>query len=452
MKHLLPWLLLFSSFNLPAQVTFKAGSYKQGTIVKSPDGFLWVAERDITNTTTLPKDNDYWAPYVATTVYYQKAGTVNLIQAQINAVPKGGRKEIIIPDGEYHLTQTLTWHDKGIHLIGGANTKIIVPQGVDGIRVTRSGSGAGKSLIKNIYLQTTGEKKGSKSVGFYSNALIKIENCTAKNFGSHGFYFSGHVTADGTDVSGSSVYDCEAIECGGDGFRTQGPDANQIAFYSCSARDNGGIGFNDLSFLGCQWFASMGHANKGGHYHSGDANARAGFFGCYSESDSQGLDLNGMSNVFGGLHEGVPKLSRYSGAQLGAQAYNVDYGWKQVTREGEIIQEFYVRPDGKGSLTHAYLNGPSSEQLFGRGALLEQWDDTKRTTTFAGRAFNHVMIANRFVTFARSVEDLKKWDYYQKFVFIPGDKVYNSDYNGINVQGWTCISKGILGVAKWKAF
>jgi len=222
------------------------------------------------------------------------------IQALINKVPENGRAVFKLADGKFTFSETLTWKNKSIWLIGTNGTTFIFPNGKKGIVIDRDHS-VGRSRIENISIISNGAKTNSNANGIEVHAITDLYHINVKNFGGKGIAYIADIGAAKTDVSQSQIFNCEVAQCGNDGYYFQGGDANQINVIGCSARDNGGIGFYDRSFLGNQFFACMGHANKGGHYKVDGGNARATFMGCYGEEDSPPSFFGGVSRVFGGL-------------------------------------------------------------------------------------------------------------------------------------------------------
>jgi hypothetical protein len=235
------------------------------------------------------------------------------IQALINKVPENGKAVFKLTNGNFTFSEPLTWKNKSIWLIGTNGTTFIFPNGKKGIVINRDHS-VGRSRIENISVITNGVKTNPNATGIEVHAITDLYNVDVKNFAGRGIAYIADIGASKTDVSQSQIFNCEVAQCGNDGYYFQGGDANQINVIGCSARDNGGIGFYDNSFLGNQFFACMGHANKGGHYKVDGGNARATFTGCYGEEDSPPSFFGGVSRVFGGL-----------------------LGWELVNRNGKLF-------------------------------------------------------------------------------------------------------------------
>lgn len=266
---------------------FIPGPYKKGDVV-TVAGVQWVADRDIAWASSLPRENMYWSLV-----------KIFDIQAEINKVPEWGRATIIIPDGDHYLDHTIVIHNRGIHLIGGANANLYF-NGVTGIKVSRTHSAAGRCHIENLFLRCRTLRSTNTANGIECSSVTRIDNCTMKNFGGAGMLFYGEWT-NGTDSSNSVAFWCEAVECG-DGFLTSGGDANAIAFYSCSARDCDRVGFTDNSFLGCSYYSPMTHACHEGGYATGThGNNRTVFIAAYSEGGQPPSKIDGVTYVFGGI-------------------------------------------------------------------------------------------------------------------------------------------------------
>jgi hypothetical protein len=185
------------------------------------------------------------------------------IQALINKVPENGRAVFKLISGNFTFSEPLTWKNKSIWLIGTNGTTFVFPNGKKGIVIDRDHS-VGRSRIENISIISSGVKTNPNANGIEVRAITDLYHINVKNFGGKGIVYIADISAAKTDVSQSQIFNCEVAQCGNDGYYFQGGDANQINVIGCSARDNGGIGFYDRSFLGNQFFACMGHANKGG--------------------------------------------------------------------------------------------------------------------------------------------------------------------------------------------
>lgn len=209
------------------------------------------------------------------------------LQAIIDAVPVDGRVTLFLPKGEF---PSVTIYNKSIWLIGSNGTLF------KGDIIINRDHYVHPCRLANL------EVKGSVKV----SSITSLENVTVKNAPGNGFEFIADIVSNKQDISHSFVSNCEAIQCGGDGFLFRGGDANAITVLNCSARDNKGWGFNDQSFLGNYFFGAMGHANDKGHYKSGDkdnnANVRTVWAACYGEGGSPKSYAAGASKIFGGIH------------------------------------------------------------------------------------------------------------------------------------------------------
>jgi hypothetical protein len=203
--------------------------------------------------------------------------------------------------GDYYFSEPLTWKNKSVFLVGTNGTRFIFPNGKSGIVINRD-QATPRSRIQNIRVETFGEKVNPDANGVTVTAVTDLYNVFVKNFAGRGFAFIADVQTSKTDVIQSQVYNCEAAECGSDGFYFQGGDASSINVIGCSARDNGGYGFWDNSFLGNHFFGTISHAAKKGHYRADNGNNRSTFTGCYAEQDSPMSIFGGLTRVYGGLH------------------------------------------------------------------------------------------------------------------------------------------------------
>jgi hypothetical protein len=303
MKRILFLLFLIPLF-LFGQEPFKPGPYLKGTVVTS-NGLLWKADVDMKLAQAAPSENRYWslagisdAPAPIPTGLIADGVTDNfpILQGMIDKMTIG---EIKVPTGDYYFSNTISWFNKSIWLIGSNGTRFIFKNGVTGIVVNRDRYFP-PSRIENITVETFGAKQGSSN-GVEIHSITNLENVTVKNFAGKGFSFTADIQAGKTDVSHSMIMNCTAKENGGDGFFFQGGDANAITVIHCSASDNGGIGFYDNSFLGNSFIGCMAHANAGGHYRTDDGNARSTYIGNYQEEDSPPSYFGGVSRVTGGL-------------------------------------------------------------------------------------------------------------------------------------------------------
>lgn len=202
---------------------------------------------------------------------------------------------------DYHFNEPLIWKNKSVWLIGTNGTRFIFPNGSRGIVINRDQS-IPRNRIQNIRIETFGEKTSPDAHGITVTAVTDLYNVFIKNFAGGGFNLIADVQAAKTDVIQSQIYNCEAAECGKDGFYFQGGDASSINVIGCSARDNGGYGFWDNSYLGNHFFGTIAHASGKGHYRADNGNNRSTFTGCYGEQDSPMSLFGGVTRVYGGLH------------------------------------------------------------------------------------------------------------------------------------------------------
>lgn len=206
---------------------------------------------------------------------------------------------LMFPDGEYYFSSALRVFDKQIHFQGSEKTTLYFREG--GLKFDRTAD-HGKCYVNDISLISTADRKTAGNNGIEGHSVIMVKNVWIRNF-STGILMNGDIGSSKTDVSFSKFDNCLVSECG-EGIHMHGGDSNQIGFYHIDIRDCDGWGVNDNSFLGCNFFACMTHANKSGGYRVGvpvdNVNSRASFFGCYGEGDQPPSEYCGYGTVFGG--------------------------------------------------------------------------------------------------------------------------------------------------------
>lgn len=230
------------------------------------------------------------------------------VKIMIAYYPQGYAAGIGIPIGDYSFSETVTLDGKPFHLAGvngtafaACNSKFIFPEGATGIMVARAASNHQETIIRDLMVQAQGNKSVDWCSGINSTGRIRIERCTAKNFSHNGFDLYGNMERTATDVSGSYLLGCHALENGHDGFFTGRMDGNCVMFESCDARDNGRYGFNDDSFLGSNFISCMAHYNKEGDFFIRDwENGRSLFLGSYSEGGNALSRFGDKTTVLGG--------------------------------------------------------------------------------------------------------------------------------------------------------
>lgn len=229
------------------------------------------------------------------------------IEKLINSYAQGSAPFVFIPEGSYYFARSIVLDGKPFHLKGANgshwatnSTKLFFPDGKTGLYIDRKKTNDQGAIIENICFIAQGNSKPFAS-GINYRARVTIRNCTAKGFSHNGFDGWANIESEGTDISGSLLEACVAVENKNDGFFTGRSDGNTVLHIACDARDNGRYGFNDDSFLGNIYIATMAHYNKGGDIWVRDAiNARTLVSGFYSEGGNTPSKLTRKSTVIGG--------------------------------------------------------------------------------------------------------------------------------------------------------
>jgi hypothetical protein len=306
---------------------FKPGAYTKGTIVVDQYGVQWIADVDIKNALAWPRDGAYWtrveaAPIPPSVVSgyglnlrdaglsVDKTPAENslVIEKFTSGLKVGATDTVYLPSGHYNLLTGIVLDSKPIRFIGDndsiftqyGGTRLIFPEGVTGIMITRA-QGSQGIILENLCLVAQ-----NKTIEWCSGVAIRaratLRNITTKGFSHNGIDFWANMD-EGNDASGSWVEHCHSLENGHDGFFAGRTDANAITFIGCDSRDNGRYGFNDDSFLGNYFFGAMAHNNAAGHWFVRDkGNARTTLVACYAESGSPASQLSPLTKVFGGFH------------------------------------------------------------------------------------------------------------------------------------------------------
>jgi hypothetical protein len=286
---------------------FKPGTYQKGDIV-TVNGVEYIADRDILNALAIPKDNMYWTKVESEPIPTLGLSPNNTPEQNSNAIDAliNSSNSIHIPAGEYHFARTIHLRDRAIKITGDNGTifspyatRLIFPDGVTGIKFSRGTYQ--EPIIQDLCLIAKGKTVVSNASGIQSDGRIRIIRCTAKGFYWNGFDLWGNMEGTSTDVSGSYLEGCHALENRQDGFFAGRTDGNAVVFIACDARDNGRHGFNDDSFLGNNYFGCMAHYNAGGDFDVRDwNNTRTVLVGCYSEGGNTPSQLGERTTVIGG--------------------------------------------------------------------------------------------------------------------------------------------------------
>jgi hypothetical protein len=218
---------------------------------------------------------------------------------------------IIFPDTKISVNSTLQL-TKAVWLKGSYNSQLCTGLNVTALEIT--GNWFKPARITDIDFINWYGKDDRSADGLRIHAVVDMQRCWVKSFGGTGIVVSGDIAHGKTNASFSKFEDVLISENGNHGIYFQGGDANQCTVFHCDARDNKGVGFYDHSFLGNQFLSLHGtlkrkkrpgsRQHKRGtlsNYRADDANNRAGFYGCYSESGSAPEWLNGACTWHGGF-------------------------------------------------------------------------------------------------------------------------------------------------------
>jgi hypothetical protein len=260
-----------------------------------------------------------------------KTGTDNLpffraalaaITANANTT-NGNRSAILVADGHFYLSDTLTLTQMVILEGTGMNepppfypqrsapgTMLVFDNNVTGIRIYSSDTqdnptgGADKTVLRNLTIWCHREKEGEiglpTSHGVHATVTFYAENVTIQNFAGNGFHVTGHLANDEDgNADGTVLRNCVVGGCS-DGFHFEGGtqggsgDAQTCVIDGCNASGNDNVGFFDATF-GNTYIGCHSAYNKGPNYKTKlDSNASV-FINCWSE-------------------EGGPKRNEFKGA------------------------------------------------------------------------------------------------------------------------------------------
>lgn len=224
-------------------------------------------------------------------------------------------------DGDFYFSKTIYVMNKSIKFLGGDKTRLLFPQGVIGLHITRTKSVA-PSWIKDLTVRAVNSKYLADKVtiaypqahGILIETQTHFDNVLVSNFGGDGIRFYGSIVNAKTNVSHCNVQNIDVIGCN-NGVYIDGPDANNILLTNVDVRDNWGYGIYDGSFLGITVINAQGHSNRKGHFVTdpeGGRNSRTRWIGCYNEGGSPPSIAAGHSTVYGGNKSSGWKLMHYS--------------------------------------------------------------------------------------------------------------------------------------------
>jgi hypothetical protein len=374
---------------------------------------------------------------------------------------------IRIPDGSYFFSGTIEL-TKPLIIEGESNTvKFIFPQGCTGLHIY--GTSGYKPVWKNVHLIADGQLQGKgrsqdpdayKFHGIFCEAVANIEDSIIQGFNGHGLCISADVgNKPPSNASHCYIRNVVATRNSGCGFYVQGNDANMVEHHHCDARDNGLNGFHDASFLGCNYFSCMAHANFRAYMQT-NANAASVFAGCYSEGGQNPSVLMSTRAVFiGGQHESavtgagfinIHGISNKAFVNSVVPRSNLSIGFARDEKEDKVAMHFGSTGGGfsrlesqRADIVHysqQFQNAQFNVWSFGQaGAVLTQHNQ-KRSLRSAAHGFAHLFIGRTFFCSAQSIDpkDLPS------ISWLRGDEIRNENYNGLTPVGWRCISPGVF--------
>jgi hypothetical protein len=454
-----------------------------GSIIKpnsiplaSPGRWVGIFENDFYNIKRWGAIPDYGSGNTDNSVF---------LQGLIDHFPQGSAATIFIPSGKYYCSQTINIIDKPLKIVGESSlpysvgeSKLIFPQSKTGLKWTIV-TGQIRGSLNNLVIEAESKNPSDPTFlycGIELSTVLSMKNVRVLAFSGHGLTLSAAINL-GTNVSLSRLEGVVSSNNNGSGFYISGPDANQISFIGCDARDNLRYGFEDLSFLGNQYFGCHGNNNSLGHYYSSNVNARSSYFGCYGESGSPPSQAIGsFSNFIGGIHEnGIIKATQ----QMGSFVYNE--GLNFVRRdyiignggqlgiglhEGQI--DFYgpnaapmsLKSIGPYQETHFSMDFNNTSfgesqvwEILGCDALLKipmeaqlpQTPNIPRRLVHASHAFRHLYLTGKHIGFTFDELSTQLTPHYQGVSYHQSDIFFNARYNGTNSIGWICFENGTIG-------
>lgn len=143
-------------------------------------------------------------------------------------------------------------------------------------------------------------QRGAKANGIFFNTYARISNCFVNAFSGDGIRTSA--TTSLVPVSSSSLSQveyCDVNDCDGNGYSTEGADANSVQFINVHARGNGGWGIYEKSFIGCQYWGGQIAGNRTGGIWANHVGINL-FSGVYVESGDK-ICIGESSLVIGGV-------------------------------------------------------------------------------------------------------------------------------------------------------
>lgn len=188
--------------------------------------------------------------------------------------------------GPLHITRPLRmvgetgsgWYGQSILLFDASNTGIIF----DSYSTSPDGGRANWSVIEHLVIQgNQGSADSFGSHGIFMRYKAQIQNCYITNFKGHAVYISGdsHVIPP-TNDNGWQLWYCRMDNCGGDGVRTEGGDANVGLALGLDIGAMGGWGISENGFLGSTYIACQVAECAAGGYQAINRDAQNVFLGC----------------------------------------------------------------------------------------------------------------------------------------------------------------------------
>lgn len=198
---------------------------------------------------------------------------------------------LLVIDGAFQFQKASVWTSP-LFLEGAPGAEMTWTSADCGIVLA---TGAGGSRLDRIVLR--GPTVGTALA--VSAAEVVLSDVWVQRW-ADGFVVEGNAQ-NGTNANRVSMTRLSAFECGTDGFRFHGGDANDGVLLKCAAFDCG-VGFNDDSFLGNDHYSCAVEACGIG-FKRKQPNPGASYVECYAEADSP-CDVDAPSHVVGGFWAG----------------------------------------------------------------------------------------------------------------------------------------------------
>ena len=228
--------------------------------------------------------------------------------------------EILVPFGKYYLSQTFEI-SKSIILRGvgmgsvsfdSSPSELVFAANTTGILLNSNltaATSAGGTVIENLVLSAP-TTMGTTGYGVLSHATFYMKNVAIRYFSSHGIYVDGRTGVTG-NADGWKLYAVQVSECGGDGLRLIGDDANIGTAIGVQCLENGGWGFFDEAAYSNTYINPQSAGNAGGAYHSSGNAVYINPYTEYQVGQPYVSDLGDQSLVFGGTSQQTAANSFY---------------------------------------------------------------------------------------------------------------------------------------------